>query len=232
MKLKINLPQSWSEISLATFDKICHIPADTKDYSREVLKTVLNLTDQEVDLIPMIDYLDLINRLSWMNEYPPVNKIPKNKIVLNGKSYNVLLFPNRMTAAQFIDYRFILINDDSKLKQAKLLSVFIVPEGCKYNDGTYDFDEVSQIVNDYLNIEYALGLSYFFVMVSAVFLQASLECSAQEMKHLMKGEKDKTIKENLRKTLRGMKQIKNDLKETLTKKNQKLKDLMRPIGRR
>ena len=99
MKLKINLPQSWSEISLATFDKICHIPADTKDYSREVLKTVLNLTDQEVDLIPMIDYLDLINRLSWMNEYPPVNKIPKDKIVLNGKSYNVLLFPNRMTAA-------------------------------------------------------------------------------------------------------------------------------------
>ena len=138
MKLKINLPQSWSEISLATFDKICHIPEDTKDYSREVLKTVLNLTDKEIDLIPMIDYLDLINRLSWMNEYPPVNKIPKDKIVLNDKSYNVLLFPNRMTAAQFIDYRFILINDDSKLKQAKLLSVFIVPEGCKYNDGTYD----------------------------------------------------------------------------------------------
>lgn len=230
--MTINVPTNWNEISLKTFDLICKIPESSKDYSREVLKVVCNLSDEDIDSLKMTDYLTLVDKLSWMNQYPPVNKLPKDKIVISNKEFSVLMFPNRMTASQFIDYRYLLLNDSSDIKQAKLLAIFIVPTGSSYNDGSYDFDEVAQFLYDNLSIEYALGLSTFFVTVSMVFLQASLNSSAQNLKKILRGEKDKSIVSKIKESLKQMKIIKKDLKQTIKNKNNRIRALMKPIGHR
>ena len=105
-KNTINVPTSWSEISLETMDKIAEI-SNNKLYTdeqreTEFIKLLTCLSDTDIDNMNIVDYQKILGSLKFLNQ--PISKVlPSSSIILNDKTYNVLLYPSRMTAAQLLD---------------------------------------------------------------------------------------------------------------------------------
>ena len=151
----INVPTSWSEISLETMDKIAEI-SNNKLYTdeqreTEFIKLLTCLSDNDIDNMNIVDYQKILGSLKFLNQ--PISKVlPSSSITLHGKQYNVLLYPSRMTAAQFLDYKTIMASD-MKHKTARLIACFVVPEGSTYADETYNPDDVVNDIYKYMSIE-------------------------------------------------------------------------------
>lgn len=193
----INVPTRWAEISLETMDKIAEISNNSiyTDEQRETefIKLLTDLTDDDIDNMNIVDYQKILNSLKFLNQ--PISKVlPKDSITLNNKTYNVLLYPSRMTAAQFLDYKTIMASDMNH-KTARLIACFVVPEGAKYADDSYNPDDVVNDIYKYMSIEYAYGLTFFFESQYKAFATGILAYSIQEIK------KDKEIPQEMKNTV-------------------------------
>ena len=208
----INVPTSWSEISLETMDKIAEISNNSiyTDEQRETefIKLLTGLTDDEIDNMNIVDYQKILNSLKFLNQ--PISKVlPKDSITLNNKTYNVLLYPSRMTAAQFLDYKTIMTSDMTQ-KTARLIACFVVPKGAQSADDSYNPDDVVNAIYKYMSIEYAYGLTFFFESQYKAFATGILAYSIQEIK------KDKEMPQ--------------DMKNQVLKKLQEVKAIMKNGG--
>lgn len=205
----INVPTSWSEISLETMDKIAEISNNSSytDEQREtdIIKLLTGITDDEIDNMNIVDYQKILNSLKFLNQ--PISKVlPKDSIELNNKTYNVLLYPSRMTAAQFLDYKTIMASDLNH-KTARLIACFVVPKGAKYADDSYNPDDVVNDIYKYMSIEYAYGLTFFFESQYKAFATGILAYSIQEIK------KDKEMPQEMKsQVLKKLQEVKAIMK--------------------
>ena len=205
----INVPTSWSEISLETMDKIAEISNNSSytDEQREtdIIKLLTGITDDEIDNMNIVDYQKILNSLKFLNQ--PISKVlPSSSITLNGKQYNVLLYPSRMTAAQFLDYKTIM-GSDMKHKTARLIACFVVPEGSNYADESYNPDDVVNDIYKYMSIEYAYGLTFFFESQYKAFATGILAYSIREIK------KDKELPQEMKnQVLKKLEEVKAIMK--------------------
>ena len=205
----INVPTSWSEISLETMDKIAEISNNSSytDEQREtdIIKLLTGISDDEIDNMNIVDYQKILNSLKFLNQ--PISKvIPKDSIELNNKTYSVLLYPSRMTAAQFLDYKTIMTSDMNH-KTARLIACFVVPKGAKYADDSYNPDDVVNDIYKYMSIEYAYGLTFFFESQYKAFATGILAYSIQEIK------KDKEMPQEMKsQVLKKLQEVKAIMK--------------------
>ena len=205
----INVPTSWSEISLEVMDKIAEISNNSSytDEQREtdIIKLLTGLTDDEIDNMNIVDYQKILNSLKFLNQ--PISKVlPKDSIELNNKTYSVLLYPSRMTAAQFLDYKTIMASDMNH-KTARLIACFVVPKGAKYADDSYNPDDVVNDIYKYMSIEYAYGLTFFFESQYKAFATGILAYSIQEIK------KDKEMPQEMKsQVLKKLQEVKAIMK--------------------
>ena len=205
----INVPTSWSEISLETMDKIAEISNNSSytDEQREtdIIKLLTGITDDEIDNMNIVDYQKILNSLKFLNQ--PISKVlPQASIELNNKTYSVLLYPSRMTAAQFLDYKTIMASDMNH-KTARLIACFVVPEGSKYADDSYNPDDVVNDIYKYMSIEYAYGLTFFFEIQYRAFATGILAYSIQEIK------KDKEMPQEMKsQVLKKLQEVKAIMK--------------------
>ena len=205
----INVPTSWSEISLEVMDKIAEISNNNSytDEQREtdIIKLLTGITDDEIDNMNIVDYQKILNSLKFLNQ--PISKVlPQASIELNNKTYSVLLYPSRMTAAQFLDYKTIMASDMNH-KTARLIACFVVPEGSKYADDSYNPDDVVNDIYKYMSIEYAYGLTFFFEIQYRAFATGILAYSIQEIK------KDKEMPQEMKsQVLKKLQEVKAIMK--------------------
>lgn len=190
----INIPTSWSEISLETMDKIAEISNNSiytdEQRETELIMLLTGLTSEEIDNMNIVSYQKILGSLSFLNQ--PISKVlPKDSITLNGKSYSVLLYPSRMTAAQFLDYKTILAADMTH-KTARLIACFVVPKGAEYADDSYNPDDVVNDIYKHMSIEYAYGLTFFFESQYRAYATGILAYSIREIK------KDKELPQEMK----------------------------------
>lgn len=205
----INVPTSWSEISLEVMDKIAEISNNStytdEQRETEIIKLLTGITDDDIDNMNIVDYQKILNSLKFLNQ--PISKVlPKDSIELNNKTYSVLLYPSRMTAAQFLDYKTIMASDMNH-KTARLIACFVVPEGSKYADDSYNPDDVVNDIYKYMSIEYAYGLTFFFESQYKAFATGILAYSIQEIK------KDKEMPQEMKsQVLKKLQEVKAIMK--------------------
>ena len=205
----INVPTSWSEISLEMMDKIAEISNNStytdEQRETEIIKLLTGLTDDDIDNMNIVDYQKILNSLKFLNQ--PISKVlPKDSIELNNKTYSVLLYPSRMTAAQFLDYKTIMTSDMNH-KTARLIACFVVPKGAKYADDSYNPDDVVNDIYKYMSIEYAYGLTFFFESQYRAFATGILAYSIQEIK------KDKEMPQEMKsQVLKKLQEVKAIMK--------------------
>lgn len=150
---------NWNEISLRKWKQLEKINREEFDdailYSAEIVKVVFGI-ENPMDLSPQ-EFTKYIEDLSFINTPIPEVKLC-NTYNINGTKYNFRGNIFEISMAQLMDVRSFTTKPE--VDYAEVLSVFLIPDEHKYNDG-YDMEKVLYDI-DSLPITDVLKLYNFF----------------------------------------------------------------------
>lgn len=196
MVMKKNDCYDWKSISIDKYYKIKHICEDDSLQNIErdikIVSVVEDRDEQDVWNENLADIKDSFDKLKFLEKFE-MPKIRSNRYVLDGKTYVVDTDPSHMTVAQYVDWQnFIKLDFEQGID--KLLSVFAIPEGHKYNDG-YDVAEVHSAFRQHMPFCTAQALLNFILAKYITSTKDTVQCLAKDMKMKKKSKKMKRLQE-------------------------------------
>lgn len=174
---------------------------------KDIIDTDLELLDKEVALIALLDdktqddvlsmglgeFHEKVSGLRFLTTLPR-QVVPDTKYVIDGLEFSVMLNPDEMTVAQYVDYNAYRQMDDECERMIGMLSVFMIPKGKKYGD--YNINEVKEKVGK-MNVADAMGMSAFFLEWSKALTKVIHTSLIKKLKKMMRKEKDKEVREKI-----------------------------------
>ena len=141
--------------------RLCETEMTDVDRKVAVISVLTGKTEDEVLRLP----LDVFTRFSASTRFLEA-ECPENLIPAVSKTYPVggfVLVPvadmRKVTAAQYIDFQTFA--EDRDHRAVEMLSCFLIPRGCDYNDG-YDVLDVHRAIRDGMSVATVLSLLAFF----------------------------------------------------------------------
>ena len=141
--------------------RLCETEMTDVDRKVAVISVLTGKTEDEVLKLP----LDVFTRYSAATRFLEA-ECPENLIPAVARSYPVggfVLVPvadmRKVTAAQYIDFQTFA--EDRDHRAVEMLSCFLIPRGCDYNDG-YDVLDVHRAIRDGMSVATVLSLLAFF----------------------------------------------------------------------
>lgn len=179
----------WNKINLKQFNLIqesLNIPDETERLIR-ISEIVFG---DDITNLSLTDYANKVKELDFLTKEIPNNHLVNN-IKVNNTTYHLVGTLGNITTAQYIDYTNHLKAGDF----AKILSVFFIPKGHKYNDG-YDILEVIKDM-ECLPMDVVNSTAFFFKRQLAKFMEIFLSSLEKKVKKVKttKEQKEKLIKE-------------------------------------
>ena len=152
---------TWKDITIEKYEKIAAL--QEKDLSEidlvaAVVAVLDGITVKEVEEMPYSLLLLKARNLRFLNS-KPIPSIIRKTYELGDAKYTATTNPADLTTAQYIDFQVRAADAPEDL--AGLLSIILIPEGFKYNEG-YHSDDVRKAIYEHMPIEDAMGLSAFF----------------------------------------------------------------------
>lgn len=187
---------TWKDISIEKYGKIAALQESGLgeiDLIAAVISIIDGSTVKEVEEIPYGTLLLKARGLRFLQS-DPIPSIVKKSYNLNGVKYIPTLNPAELTTAQYIDFQVRATQDAEDL--AGLLSVLLIPEGHKYNEG-YSADQVKEDINKFLPIEDAMGLSSFFFYLWKKSIRRLLRESKRTLRQLKRKRKPTEAEKSL-----------------------------------
>lgn len=177
----------WSDVTLKQFLELKDIMQieDETDRTIAIAELLLGL---DVSNLPLSEFNKKMKELSFLKEEIPNNHIVK-KVEINNRKYNIDALLGRVSTAQYVDFTNYMKEENNI---TKVLSVFFIPNGHKYNDG-YDMEQVIKDMES-LPVDIAISESFFFSKQFAGFIKIFQSSS---IKKLEKTDLPKEVKENL-----------------------------------
>ena len=89
---------------------------------------------------------------------------------------------------------------------AYILTTIIIPEGCEYNDGDYNIDDLQKDIYNNLNIEDALSIAFFLHRKLQITIEGTLRFLDWKMKKMEKKmpQEQKAKMKQAREMLKGL----------------------------
>lgn len=141
--------------------RLCETEMTDVDRKVAVIAVLTGKTEDEVLRLP----LDTFTRYSAATRFLEA-ECPENLIPAVARSYPVggfVLVPvadmRKVTAAQYIDFQTFA--EDRDHRAVEMLSCFLIPRGCDYNDG-YDVLDVHRAIREEMSVATVLSLLAFF----------------------------------------------------------------------
>lgn len=126
-----------------------------------IIAILSGLTEDEVLHLPLDKFTEYSGKSRFIERECPENLIPPV-----ARSYPVgdfVLVPvtdmRKITAAQYIDFQTFA--EDRDHRAVEMLSCFLIPRGCDYNDG-YDVLDVHRAIREEMSVATVLSLLAFF----------------------------------------------------------------------
>lgn len=197
---------SYRKLTIAKYDEIKKImEKDIEDIDKQV-ELIACLADMDVDAVynlPLTKYEQMVNSIEFLYELPkPKSNIP-SKLVIGDYKYTIMKNVEKMTTGQYIDLQNYMKND---MGVAYILTTIIIPEGCTYDDGDYNIDDLQKDIYNNLNIEDALSIAFFLHRKLQYTINATLtflDWRLKRMEKKMNPEMKEKMKE-ARKKLKGL----------------------------
>ena len=186
MKKEKNM--TWYDVTLYQFNEI-EKAVNIEDDTERIFRLAEIIYGEDVTNLPLKEFNEKVKQMVFLKDEMP-NKIPPKKIEVNGRKYFLDCLLGNITTAQYVDFT----NHSNTGDLSKMLSVFVIPEGHKYNDG-YDMLEV---INDIgmLPIPIVNSIAFFFGRQFSVFMKIFQRYSIKQIKktNLPKEAKENMIK--------------------------------------
>lgn len=163
-KNKEKNPFDWENISIDKYYEIKDILDDeTDDDITKNVKMVAVITDKDEDEVWSMDMAEAgeyISKLTFLNKFE-LPKNPNMKIKLPNYDLVVMKDVTKINVAQYVDFQnFVKLPLREGME--KILSIFLIPEGCKYNEG-YDIIDLQKEIRENISFRVAEGLLSFFI---------------------------------------------------------------------
>ena len=196
-------PFDWENITIEKYYKIKDILDDEVDdditKNVKLVAVITGKDEQEVWSMDMAEAGDYISKLTFLNKFE-LPKHPNMKIKLPNYDLVVIKDLTKINVAQYVDFQNF-VKMPMKEGMEKILSIFLIPEGCKYNDG-YDIIDVQKEIRENLSFRVAEGLLSFFIEKYGKLLIHSLVYC----RHQVKKNKNPEMMEKLEKTEKELQQ--------------------------
>ena len=177
---------TWYNVSLFQFLSLQDL-LKIEDETDRLVSIAELLLGKDITELPIAEFNEKVKVLDFLKEsIPEVN--PPKKIEVNGRKYYTDCLLGNITTAQYVDYT----NHCKTNSYNKILSVFVIPDGHKYNDG-YDMLQVMNDIND-LPIPIVISMAFFFERQLATFTKIFQIYLIQKIK---KAKVPKELKKNM-----------------------------------
>ena len=196
-------PFDWENITIEKYYNIKDILDDeTDDDITKNVKLVAVITGKDEDEVWNMDMAEAgeyISRLQFLNKFE-LPKNPNMKIKLPNYDLVVMKDVTKINVAQYVDFQnFVKLPLREGME--KILSIFLIPEGCSYNTG-YDIIDVQKEIRENLSFRVAEGLLSFFIEKYGELLIHSLVYCKRQVKKT----KNPEMMEKLEKTQKEVQQ--------------------------
>ena len=202
-KNKEKNPFDWENITIETYYNIKDILDDETDdditKNVKLVAVMLNKDEQEVWDMDMAEAGNYISKLQFLNKFE-LPKNPNMKIKLPSYDLVVIKDLTKINVAQYVDFQNF-VKMPMRESMEKILSIFLIPEGCSYNTG-YDILDLQKEIRENMSFRVAEGLLSFFIEKYGRSLIHSLVYCRRQVKKT----KDKEMMENLEKTEKEIQQ--------------------------
>lgn len=192
----------WEDITINDYKEILNITQKELDSDLEksisILAILCECTEEELYSMNANKLYKLLSEIEWVKQPYKFNHNWNNKyITINGIKYDVVVDINKFTVAQYADLQIYWDKRDDIDYMAKLLTLFIIPNGKTYNTD-YDIVQLANIIEDNVSINDFNSICFFFLKSCLIFIKASLLFSNWQMMKLIMKEKDKERKKQLK----------------------------------
>jgi hypothetical protein len=174
MKKEKNM--TWYDVTLYQFNEI-EKAVKIEDDTERVFRLAEIVYGEDVTNLPLKDFNVKVKQLAFLKDEIP-NKIPPKKIEVNGRKYFLDCLLGNVTTAQYVDFT----NQSNTGDLSKMLSVFVIPEGHKYNDG-YDMLQVMDDINS-LPIPIVNSIAFFFAKQFNKFMEIFQSYSIKQIQKM------------------------------------------------
>lgn len=172
--------------------RLCEAEMDEVERKVAIVAILSGLTEQEVLHLPLDKFTEMSRATAFLEEECPSNLIPAV-----AKSYPVgeydLVPANdirKITTAQYVDFQSFSKDVDHNL--VELLSVFLVPKGCDYNED-YDIFAVQDAIRAEMSVAIVLSLLAFFFRKWVELIEATRTSLAREARRIKDPKKKAAI---------------------------------------
>ena len=195
--------KSFDELTIKKYRDLINLEKiDDTEYGIEILSILSDMEPDELLDMPLEKFASLMAQTKFI--YGNVEKADYKKlgkvITVNGKDYRLMKSARDLTAGQYIDYKAYIQRDDFIGMLPYILTVFLIPEGHKYNNG-YDVSELAKEFDENMSLPIALSVSDFFLHQSMMSIRSSVTYLKWKMKRMMKKEKNQEMKEQIKNCL-------------------------------
>ena len=205
MKLKYN---DYSNLPIGKYYEILDIcESDLSKIEKDlaVIAVLLDVTEDEVYKLKPEEVYELQQQLKFLSKPAKDAKKKFKKLKIADKTYKIVSKLDELNIGQYVDFQFNW-NKDYLTNLPQILSIFLIPEGCKYNEG-YDIVEVQQAIKDNLSIEAALNIAFFLRRKSVDLIKSRLLYCRLMLMMTKWRMKDKKLKAQMKELIQKYKKL-------------------------
>lgn len=182
--------ENWNQITISDYKKIKEINSRELDSDIEkgiaLLSIICECQEDDLYGLNINDLKTLLSKMDWLKKPYNFNHNWNFKhIKIDGQKYDVEVDVNKFTVAQFCDFQIYWDKRDDDAYMGRLLTTFIKPHNCKYNEG-YDVLELAEKLENTLTINDWNSICFFFLKTLNYSLKGLLIYSAWTMRKLKK----------------------------------------------
>ena len=141
--------------------RICEQEMTEVDRKVAILSVLTGKTEDEILHLPIPTFTEYSRRSRFLESECPDNLIPavRKSYALGGFVLLPVTDIRKINAAQYIDFQ--TFSKEKEKRMVEMLSCFLVPRGCDYNEG-YDVLEVHDAIRNEMSVAELLALVAFF----------------------------------------------------------------------
>lgn len=196
------IKKTWDDITITDWKNIVAIEQRELDSTLEkdiaVLAVLCGVPEKDLYAININELNELLLKADWIKkeQFTFNHKFNTKKIKIAGKTYTVNPDLDKFSVAQYMDFQNFW-NKDRDKHIGNLLAVFIVPEGCNYNEG-YDVIELAQTLEDSISLRFYNEVCFFFLQNWLNSIKASIIYSTYMTKKMVRKTRNKEVKKMLK----------------------------------
>jgi len=150
----LKICNQWEDITISQYIKIQSLDTNSPTYENEIVKLLSNLTDEDLKSISDEVLNDIKINMLFILEPPIIKKL--KEVELNDVMYINTILNNKFNISQYISIQPLFVDNISNLHH--ILSNILIPFGKKYDDETYDKEELSELIYNSMNLVDALSI--------------------------------------------------------------------------